>query len=101
MLFEDVMDLSVSIYPGEHLEAILVELGISERRFADVIEAPTSLIVDIIQGRQAVTAEIALKIGAALRMTPESWLNLQRYCDLDVARASTDISRIQPIVAAD
>ncbi len=95
------MDLSIPIHPGEHLEEILVELDISECRFADAIEAPTSLVVDIIRGRQAVTAEIALKIGAALRMTPESWLNLQRYYDLDVARASTDISRIQPIVAAD
>ena len=95
------MDLSVPIHPGEHLEEILVELGVSERRFADAIETPMSLVADIIRGRQSVTAEIALKIGAALRMTPESWLNLQRYYDLDVARASTDLSRIQPIVAAD
>ena len=95
------MDLGVPIHPGEHLQEILSELGISERRFADAIGAPTSLVADIIQGRQAVTAEIALRIGAALRMTPESWLNLQRYYDLDIARASTDISRIQPIVAAD
>ena len=93
--------VSDPIHPGEHLEEILAELGISERRFADAIEAPTSLVVNVIQGRQSVTAEIALRIGAALRMTPESWLNLQRYYDLDVARASTDISRIQPIVAAD
>lgn len=95
------MDLSDPIHPGEHLEEMLTELGISERRFADAIEAPTSLVVDVMQGRQSVTAEIALRIGAALTMTPESWLNLQRYYDLDVARASTDISRIQPIVAGD
>ena len=79
------MEVTDPIHPGEHLEEILAELGISERRFADAIEAPTSLVVDVIQGRQSVTAEIALRIGAALRMTPESWLNLQRYYDLDVA----------------
>jgi plasmid maintenance system antidote protein VapI len=33
-------------------------------------------------------------------MTPEFWLNLQRMYDLDLARASTDISTIEPLVEA-
>ena len=31
-------------------------------------------------------------------MTPDFWLNLQRMYDLDVARGSTDVSAIEPLV---
>ena len=31
-------------------------------------------------------------------MTPEFWLNLQRMYDLEVARASTDTSAIEPLI---
>ena len=32
-------------------------------------------------------------------MTPDFWLNLQRAYDLEVARAKTDVSAIEPLVA--
>lgn len=31
-------------------------------------------------------------------MTPEFWLNLQKMYDLELARASTDVSAIEPLV---
>ena len=31
-------------------------------------------------------------------MTPDFWLNLQRMYDLDLARARTDVSAIEPLV---
>jgi plasmid maintenance system antidote protein VapI len=31
-------------------------------------------------------------------MTPDFWLNLQRMYDLDVARATTDVSAIESLV---
>ncbi len=40
----------------------------------------------LINGRQAVTADMALRLAKALSTTPELWLNLQRDVDLDVAR---------------
>ena len=33
-------------------------------------------------------------------MTPDYWLNLQRIYDLDIARANTDVSAIEPLVEA-
>ena len=48
--------------------------------------------------RRGVTADTALRIGRALRMTPEFWLNLQRMYDLEVARAKTDLGSIEPLV---
>ena len=38
--------------------------------------------------------------GQALRMTPEFWLNLQNFYDLDAARGSNEIGTNEPLVAA-
>ena len=88
------------IHPGEHLAEILDELGISRYRLARAIDVPPRRINDVVRGRRCVTADTALRIGQALRMTPEFWLNLQRMYDLDRARAAADIGAIKPLVAA-
>lgn len=88
------------IHPGEHLAEILDELGISRYRLARAIDVPPRRINDIVRGRRSVTADTALRIGQALGMTPEFWLNLQRMYDLDLARAAADLSAIKPLVAA-
>ena len=86
------------IHPGEHLAEILEELGISQYRMAKTIGVPPIRINDIVHCRRSITADTALRIGQALGITPEFWLNLQRMYDLDVARASTDTSAIKPLV---
>ena len=88
------------IHPGEHLAEILDELGVSGYHLANAIGTLPSRIEEILRGRRAITAEIALRIGRALGMTPESWLNLQALYDLDVARAAVDVDAIEPLVAA-
>ena len=88
------------IHPGEHLAEMLEELGISQYRLAKAIGVPPIRINDIVHCRRAITADTALRIGQALGMTPEFWLNLQRMYDLDLARASTDTSSIQPLIEA-
>ena len=87
------------IHPGEHLAEILGELGISSSRLARAIDVPTRRINDIVRGRRSVTADTALRIGQALGMTPEYWLNLQRMYDLDLARANANVKDIKPLVA--
>ena len=88
------------IHPGEHLAEILDELEISASRLARAIGVPPRRINDILRGRRSVTADTALRIGQALGMTPEYWLNLQRMYDLDLARAGADVNAIKPLVAA-
>ncbi len=87
------------IHPGEHLAEILGELQITESRLARAIGVPPPRINDIVRGRRCVTADTALRIGQALGITPEYWLNLQRMYDLDLARADADIDAIKPLVA--
>ena len=88
------------IHPGEHLSEIMEELGITQYRLAKTIGVPPLRIHDIVHSRRSITVDTALKIGKALGMTPEFWLNLQRMYDLDVARATTDTSGIVPLVKA-
>ena len=92
------MTATSAIHPGEHLAEILEELGISQYRLAKAIGVPPIRINEIVHCRRSVTADTALRIGQALGMTPEFWLNLQRMYDLDLARASIDTSAIEPLV---
>ena len=88
------------IHPGEHLAEIIDDLGISQYRLAKTIGVPPRRINEIVHGRRSVTADTALRIGQALGITPEFWLNLQRMYDLDVARNSIEIGKIERLVAA-
>ena len=88
------------IHPGEHLAEFLEELGISQYRLAKTIGVPPRRINEIVHGRRSVTADTALRIGQALGMTPEFWLNLQRMYDLDVARNSIEVGKIERLVTA-
>lgn len=36
----------------------------------------------IVNGRSAVSTEVAMKLGAAFRTTPDFWLNAQKAVDL-------------------
>ena len=92
------MTTNSPIHPGEHLAEILEELGISQYRLAKTIGVPPIRINEIVRRRRSITADTALRVGRALGMTPEFWLNLQRMYDLDVARASTDTQAIKPLV---
>ncbi len=85
------------IHPGEHLAEFIEELGISQYRLAKTIGVPPVRINAIIKRRRSITADTALRFGCALGTTPEFWLNLQRMYDLDVARAETDVSGIEPL----
>ena len=88
------------IHPGKHLAEFLEELGISQYRLAKAIDVPPRRINEIVHGRRSVTADTALRIGRALGMTPEFWLNLQRMHDLDVARNSIELGDIKQLTAA-
>ena len=92
------MTTAEPIHPGEHLSEILYELGITQYRLAKAIGVPQVRIHDIVHCRRSITADTALRIGQALGMTPDFWLNLQRMYDLEVARARTDVSVIEPLV---
>lgn len=73
--------------PGEILrEEFLVPLQMTQKELADHIGQDVKVINRIVNGKSAVTAEVALKLGATFRTTPEFWLNAQKAVDLHAAR---------------
>jgi antitoxin HigA-1 len=64
--------------PGEILrEEFLAPLKLTQKQLADHIGSDVKVINRIVNGRAAVTAEMAMKLGAAFETSPEFWLNAQ------------------------
>lgn len=69
--------------PGEILrEEYLLPLGMTQRQVAEHLGCDVTVINRIVNGRSAVTADMALKLGAAFRTSADSWLNAQKAVDL-------------------
>ena len=85
------------IHPGEHLELFLEDLEISHAQFAEALGVTTYRISQIMNRRAPITAELALRIGKAFDQSAEFWMNLQQMYDLEVARATVDVSNIEPL----
>jgi len=79
--------------PGEILkEEFLSPLGITQKQLADHIGYDVKVINRLINGRTGVTALLALKLAAALKTTPEFWLNAQKA--VDIYEAAREIGRL-------
>src|SRR5262245_52028028 len=86
------------IPPGEILaEEFMTPHRISQNRLARDIDVNPAPINDIVHGRSAITAGIALRLGKYFGTSPEVWLNLQSDYDLRRARAS-DWPKVEPRV---
>ena len=86
------------IPPGEILaEEFMAPHGLSQNRLARDIDVNPARVNDIVHGRSAITAGIALRLAKYFGTTLELWLNLQSDYDLRRARA-TDWPKIEPRV---
>ena len=72
--------------PGEILRhEYLVPLQMTQKRLADHLGCDVKVVNRIVNGRAAVTADMALRLGAAFGTSPDFWLNAQKACDLHKA----------------
>lgn len=70
-------------HPGEILQdTVLGEEGISVSAFARKLGVSRVALSRIVNGRAAVSADMALRLAAALGGSAESWLRLQASFDL-------------------
>lgn len=77
------------IHPGELLEEILHDFGMSQAAFARSIAVSPMRISHVIRGERPVTADLALRFGRAFGQTPQMWLNWQTDYDLKIAERET------------
>lgn len=75
------------IHPGEILLKDWLEpLGISQYALAKAIDVPRRRINEIVQGRRAITADTAARLGAFFGVDAEGWLALQMHYDAEMVR---------------
>ena len=78
------------IPPGEILyEDSMKPMGVSINGLAREIAVPPNRISDIVNGKRAITADTALRLGNYFGVSQELWLNLQVDYDLRVAKRTT------------
>ncbi len=88
------------IPPGEILmEEFMRPLGISINGLARALAVPANRISGIINGKRAITADTALRLGKYFGVSPEIWLDLQSDYALRVAR-QTIWPEVEPSVKA-
>jgi addiction module HigA family antidote len=79
--------LLAPIPPGEILrEEFLRPLEISINQLARDLRVPPNRISAIVNGKRAITADTALRLGTYFHVSPELWLDLQSDYDLRVLR---------------
>jgi antitoxin HigA-1 len=75
------------IPPGEILrEEFMRPLGVSINALARDLDVPPNRINEIVNGKRAITADTALRLGKYFGVSPEIWLDLQSDYELRVAR---------------
>ena len=78
------------IHPGEILlEEFMKPLGISINGLARDIGVPPGRISAIDNGKRAITADTALRLGKYFGVSPEIWTGLQADYDLRVAKRTS------------
>jgi addiction module HigA family antidote len=86
------------IPPGEILrEEFMRPLGISVNALARDIAVPANRISQIVNGKRALSADTALRLGKYFGVSPEIWLDLQSDYELRLARRTT-WKRVEPRV---
>ncbi|MDY0177083.1 MAG: HigA family addiction module antitoxin [Lentisphaeria bacterium] len=91
------------IHPGEILlEEFLKPLRISQNKLAMDIRVPTPRINAIVNGKRAVSADTALRLGRYFGTGPEFWSNLQSNYELCLAaaHAEKDLEKIPQLTFA-
>ena len=86
------------LHPGLVLQDELEEIGVSQTALAKHIGVLPKTINEICRGKRGISAEMAIKLSAALGASPQFWLNLQNNWEL--SQVNTEKTpRIVPIAA--
>ncbi|WP_031483368.1 HigA family addiction module antitoxin [Maridesulfovibrio frigidus] len=87
-------------HPGELISSVYMEEHtLSCRKLAKMLGVAPSTLTRVLNGKSAVSPEMALRLSKALGRTPESWLAMQANYDLGKVRSKVDLSGVTPVGA--
>jgi len=73
------------IHPGEILQDLLGESGLSVNALSLSLRVPANRIGGIIKGQRGITADTALRLARYFGTSAQLWMNLQAKFDLAIA----------------
>ncbi len=86
------------VHPGEILrEDVLPALSMSKTAVAAALGISRQTLYDILNEKQPVTAEMAMRFGKLFGNGGRFWVNLQRSYDLAIAERTVDVSGIRTV----
>jgi addiction module HigA family antidote len=74
--------MSPIAHPGRLLKRELEARGLSANRFALDLGVPSGRITDILNGRRAISADTAVRLGRYFGNRAQFWLDLQSQYDI-------------------
>ena len=84
------------VHPGEILrEDILPALSMSKTAMADALKISRQTLYDILDEKQPVTAEMAVRFGKLFGNGSNFWINLQRAYDLAMTPLHAELTTRQ------
>ncbi|HEY1709707.1 MAG TPA: HigA family addiction module antitoxin [Rhizomicrobium sp.] len=92
------------MHPGRLLKRELESREISANRLALDLGVPSGRITDILNGRRAITANTALRLGRYFGNGAQFWLDLQGQYEIALAErehGADIVRRVHPLDAAE
>lgn len=75
----------------------MAEYSLSQNQLAAALGTPSDRLTEIVQDRQPITADVALRLSLYFGNSPEFWLNLQMHYDLKLARRNLPLEDAERI----
>ncbi|HVY75956.1 MAG TPA: HigA family addiction module antitoxin [Puia sp.] len=83
-------------HPGQVLKDLYLEsLALSQAEIAENLGVTRKTLSMLLNSRQGISAEMALRLSKAFNTTPELWLNMQCNYDLWEAEQKVQLSKIR------
>jgi len=86
MGIDTALHSNLAIPPGEYLEEVLDELGISKAELARRMNRPPGKLSAIFRGKKAITPQTAIQLEQVLGVGAHIWLGLETEYRLTLAR---------------
>ena len=85
-------------HPGEFIREIYIApFKVSVRKVAESVQVSASTLNRLLNGKNNVSPEMALRLSKALGRSPESWLAMQDQYDLWHARKSINLKAVRKL----